>query len=101
MVGSRVAIWVAAQLHLLFAAFVLAVPIFALTIELIGYLTGDRRYDEVAPIAFLIEQAGGLATDGTTPILEQAADALHARSPLVFGSPDKVRQVAGYYDRAR
>jgi len=55
----------------------------------------------VAPIAFLIEQAGGLATDGTTPILEQAADALHARSPLVFGSPDKVRQVAGYYDRAR
>ena len=29
VVGSRVAIWAVAQLHLLFAAFVLAVPIFA------------------------------------------------------------------------
>ena len=62
---------------------------------------GDARLVyEVAPIAFLIEQAGGLATDGRTPIMEQAADALHARSPLVFGSPEKVRQVAGYYDKA-
>ena len=66
-----------------------------------GYEKGRlRMVYEVAPIAFLIEQAGGLATDGRTPIMEQAADALHARSPLVFGSPDKVRQVAGYYDRA-
>lgn len=36
VVGSRVAIWVAAQLHLLFAAFVLAVPLFAIIIEIIG-----------------------------------------------------------------
>ncbi len=41
VVGSRVAIWVVAQLHLLFAAFVLAVPIFAFIIEAIGYKTGD------------------------------------------------------------
>jgi cytochrome bd-type quinol oxidase subunit 1 len=47
-VGSRVAIWVVAQLHLLFAAFVLAVPIFALIIEFIGYKTGDKRYDDLA-----------------------------------------------------
>lgn len=47
-VGSRVAIWVVAQLHLLFAAFVLAVPIFALIIEFIGYITGDKRYDALA-----------------------------------------------------
>ncbi len=47
-VGSRVAVWVAAQLHLLFAAFVLAVPIFALIIEFIGYKTGDKRYDRLA-----------------------------------------------------
>jgi fructose-1,6-bisphosphatase len=32
--------------------------------------------------------------------MEQAADALHARMPLVFGSPEKVRQVAGYFDAA-
>ncbi len=48
VVGSRVAIWVIAQLHLLFAAFVLAVPIFAFIIEAIGYKTGDLRYDRLA-----------------------------------------------------
>ncbi|MEO5896602.1 MAG: cytochrome ubiquinol oxidase subunit I [Vicinamibacterales bacterium] len=48
VVGSRVAIWAVAQLHLLFAAFVLAVPIFALIIEAIGYKTGDMRYDRLA-----------------------------------------------------
>ena len=48
VVGSRVAIWVVAQLHLLFAAFVLAVPIFAFIIEVIGYKTGDPRYDRLA-----------------------------------------------------
>ncbi|HBL28180.1 MAG TPA: hypothetical protein DD490_15205 [Acidobacteria bacterium] len=47
-VGSRVAVWVAAQLHLLFAAFVLAVPLFALIIEFIGYRTKDPRYDRLA-----------------------------------------------------
>jgi cytochrome d ubiquinol oxidase subunit I len=47
-VGSRVAIWMVAQLHLLFAAFVLAIPIFALIVEAIGYKTGDRRYDRLA-----------------------------------------------------
>jgi cytochrome d ubiquinol oxidase subunit I len=48
VVGSRVAIWAVAQLHLLFAAFVLAVPLFAFIIEAIGYKTGDRRYDRLA-----------------------------------------------------
>ncbi len=47
-IGSRVAIWMVAQLHLLFAAFVLAVPIFALIIEFIGYKNGDKRYDKLA-----------------------------------------------------
>jgi cytochrome bd-type quinol oxidase subunit 1 len=48
VVGSRVAVWVLAQLHLLFAAFVLAVPIFALIIEFIGWLQKDPRYDRLA-----------------------------------------------------
>jgi cytochrome bd ubiquinol oxidase subunit I len=48
VVGSRVAIWSVAQLHLLFAAFVLAVPIFAFIVEAIGYKTGDPRYDKLA-----------------------------------------------------
>ena len=48
VVGSRVAIWAVAQLHLLFAAFVLAVPLFAFIIEAIGYKSGDPRYDRLA-----------------------------------------------------
>ncbi len=40
--------WIVAELHLMFAAFVLAVPMFALIIEYIGYKTGDKRYDDLA-----------------------------------------------------
>ena len=47
-IGSRVLMWVIAELHLMFAAFVLAVPMFALIIEFIGYKTGDKRYDQLA-----------------------------------------------------
>jgi cytochrome d ubiquinol oxidase subunit I len=48
VIGSRVAIWMVAQLHLLFAAFVLAIPIFAFIVEAIGYKTGELRYDRLA-----------------------------------------------------
>lgn len=48
VLGSRVVIWVVAQLHLMFGAFVLAVPLFALIIEYIGYKTKDKRYDNLA-----------------------------------------------------
>ena len=47
-VNSRVAVWLAAQLHLWFAALVLAVPIFVFIIEAIGMCTRDHRYDEMA-----------------------------------------------------
>ena len=47
-VNSRVVVWLAAQLHLWFAAFVLAVPIFVLIIEAIGMATRDERYDKMA-----------------------------------------------------
>jgi cytochrome bd-type quinol oxidase subunit 1 len=47
-VSSRSIIWVLAQMHLFFAAFVLAVPLFVLVIEWIGVKTGDQRYDDMA-----------------------------------------------------
>ena len=47
-ISSRVLMWAVAELHLMFAAFVLAVPMFALVIEYIGYKTGDQRYDALA-----------------------------------------------------
>ncbi|MBR9653582.1 class 1 fructose-bisphosphatase [Thalassovita aquimarina] len=59
-----------------------------------GYESGRlRMVYECAPIAMVIEQAGGKATDGATPILERQADGLHARVPLVFGSAEMVQQV--------
>lgn len=64
-----------------------------------GYERGRlRMLYECAPIAFLIEQAGGRATDACEPILDQAATALHQRTPLVFGSAEKVARVAAYHD---
>ena len=50
------------------------------------------------PIAMLIEQAGGQATDGQTRLLEIVAKALDSTSPLVFGSPGKVARVAAFHD---
>lgn len=48
VVGNRTAVWIVAELHLMFAAFVLGVPIFALITEIVGVATGERRYDELA-----------------------------------------------------
>ncbi|HEX9756546.1 MAG TPA: cytochrome ubiquinol oxidase subunit I [Nitrospiria bacterium] len=47
-IGSRNLIWIIAQIHLLFAGFVLGVPIFALICEFIGFRTGDMRFDKLA-----------------------------------------------------
>jgi fructose-1,6-bisphosphatase I len=49
-----------------------------------------RLLYEANPIAFLAEQAGGLATDGQQRILEIAPDSLHQRTPLVVGSREEV-----------
>src|SRR5215470_17500330 len=46
--GSRNIIWVIAQLHLLLAGFVLGVPIFAWVCEIVGWRSGDPRYDKLA-----------------------------------------------------
>src|SRR5271169_5048739 len=48
LIGSRDWIWIVAQLHLNFAAFVLGVPIFAVTMEFIGWRKGDERLDRIA-----------------------------------------------------
>src|SRR5947209_20338169 len=45
LIGSRLAVWAVAQLHLNFAAFILGVPIFAVIIEAIGWRNGEAQYD--------------------------------------------------------
>jgi fructose-1,6-bisphosphatase I len=56
-----------------------------------GYEQGRLRYCyECAPISFLIENAGGKATDGKTSILDVTPQSLHARVPFCFGSPVQI-----------
>ena len=62
-----------------------------------GYENGRlRTLYEACPIAFLIEQAGGAATDGLTPILDRVPASLHEHTPLVFGCRDEVATIARY-----
>ena len=58
-----------------------------------------RHVYECGPIAFLIEQAGGLATDCRVPIMEKTAQSLHSRTPFVFGCKSNVDKVRDYHDR--
>jgi cytochrome bd ubiquinol oxidase subunit I len=46
--GNRTAVWVAAQIHILFAAFILGAPIFVVISEWIGHRKNDPRYDRLA-----------------------------------------------------
>jgi cytochrome bd-type quinol oxidase subunit 1 len=48
VIGSRLAVWAVAQIHLNFAAFILGVPIFAVIVEAMGMRTRDPRYDWLA-----------------------------------------------------
>ena len=63
-----------------------------------GYTHGRLRLVyEAHPIALLIEQAGGAATDTVEPVLDVAATELHQRTPLVFGSAGEVERIAHYH----
>ncbi len=64
-----------------------------------GYEKGRLRVVyECAPIAMLIEQAGGGAGDGCDRILTQSAPELHARTPFIFGTSEMVERVCAYHD---
>ncbi|MDX2263984.1 MAG: class 1 fructose-bisphosphatase [Hyphomicrobiales bacterium] len=63
-----------------------------------GYAQGRLRLlYEGAPLAFLVEQAGGVCTDGERRLMDAPATSLHQRTPLVFGSKNEVAEVAHHY----
>ena len=55
-----------------------------------------RLLYEANPLAFLAEQAGGLATDGKQRILEKVPKAMHERTPLIIGSKEEVDKVLSF-----
>jgi len=59
-----------------------------------------RLLYEANPMAFLVEQAGGMAIDGKMRILHKKPQALHERTPLIFGSPHNVETLLGFLARA-
>ncbi|CTQ50616.1 fructose-1,6-bisphosphatase [Jannaschia donghaensis] len=62
-----------------------------------GYADGHLRLlYEAFPVAFLMAQAGGSATDGTGYILDRTPNDIHAKTPLVFGSRNEVARIADY-----
>jgi fructose-1,6-bisphosphatase I len=63
-----------------------------------GYAHGRLRLVyEANPIAYLIEQAGGSATDSLERILDLVPEDLHQRVPLVFGSSREVARIGRYH----
>ena len=50
-----------------------------------------RLLYEAAPLAMIMEQAGGRASDGARPLLEIEPEALHQRTPVYMGSDALVR----------
>ena len=63
-----------------------------------AYLEGRLRLVyEAAPVAFLVEQAGGVATTGLGPIMDVVPERLHQRISLIFGSRDEVEEIKKYY----
>jgi fructose-1,6-bisphosphatase I len=56
-----------------------------------------RLMYEANPMALIVEQAGGAATDGKQRILDIQPTKLHQRVPVFLGSRDEVAVVTGYH----
>jgi fructose-1,6-bisphosphatase I len=59
-----------------------------------------RLMYEANPMAFIVEQAGGAATDGTKRILDIEPTALHQRVGVILGSKNEVERVTRYHKEA-
>jgi len=57
-----------------------------------------RLMYEANPMAFIVEQAGGAATDGHQRILDIQPHALHERVGVTLGSKNEVERVTRYHD---
>jgi len=62
-----------------------------------------RLMYEANPMAFIIEQAGGVCSTGREPILSLKPTSIHQRVPLILGSKNEVERIIDYHrqhDRA-
>ena len=59
-----------------------------------------RLLYEANPMAFLMEQAGGLADTGTGRIMEVMPTEIHQRVPVILGSKEEVETCLSYHAKA-
>ncbi|KAM4810349.1 fructose-1,6-bisphosphatase 1-like [Rhinophrynus dorsalis] len=50
-----------------------------------------RLLYECNPMAYIMEKAGGMATNGLEPVLDIVPESIHQRMPIALGSPDDVQ----------
>ena len=55
-----------------------------------------RLMYEANPLAFIVEHAGGAASDGTQRILDVKPTSIHQRVPLIIGSDEDVEQAVSF-----
>lgn len=48
---------------------------------------------EAIPMAYLMQQAGGLASDGHIPVLDIQPEQIHQRTPVYLGSKNDVEDL--------
>ncbi|XP_061482518.1 fructose-1,6-bisphosphatase isozyme 2 isoform X2 [Rhineura floridana] len=58
-----------------------------------------RLLYECNPIAFIMEQAGGVATTGTEAVLDVKPESIHQRVPFVVGSPEDVQEYLAFVQK--
>jgi fructose-1,6-bisphosphatase I len=58
-----------------------------------------RLMYEANPMAFIVEQAGGAATNGNQRILDIQPESLHQRVAVFLGSKNEVDLVTGYHQQ--
>ncbi|MDH4264120.1 MAG: class 1 fructose-bisphosphatase [Deltaproteobacteria bacterium] len=58
-----------------------------------------RLMCEAAPLAMIVEAAGGMATDGKMRILDIEPQELHQRVPLFIGSKKDIQKVMAFYQK--
>uniref|UniRef100_A0A0E9VC28 Fructose-1-6-bisphosphatase class 1 C-terminal domain-containing protein n=1 Tax=Anguilla anguilla TaxID=7936 RepID=A0A0E9VC28_ANGAN len=50
-------------------------------------------------MAYIMEQAGGMATTGNMNILDIQPESIHQRAPVVLGSPDDVQEYTAIFKK--
>ena len=58
-----------------------------------------RLMYEANPMAFIIEQAGGICSTGRERILDMKPTGIHQRVPVILGSKNEVERILAYHQQ--